>query len=90
VDGLLVIPITNRQRAGPIHNRPPDDIRPYKAMGMRLRMDVMDKAFSNEIASLFRPMEKSPFRLSVDWYAVILSGLAAVCIKLGVFPHIPW
>jgi hypothetical protein len=35
-------------------------------------------------------MNLSPRRLSVDWYAVLLSGLAALCIKLGVLPHIPW
>jgi hypothetical protein len=29
-------------------------------------------------------------KLSIDWWAVLLSGVAAVLIKLGVLPHIPW
>jgi hypothetical protein len=28
--------------------------------------------------------------LSVDWWAVILALLAAIAVKLGAFPRIPW
>jgi len=29
-------------------------------------------------------------KLSVDWWSVITALGAAVLIKLGVLPHIPW
>ena len=34
--------------------------------------------------------EKKSFRLSVDWWAVLLAVGAAVLVKLGVLPPIPW
>jgi hypothetical protein len=29
-------------------------------------------------------------RLSIDWWSVLLALLAAILVKLGVLPHIPW
>ena len=31
-----------------------------------------------------------PLKLSVDWWSVITALAAAVLIKFGVLPHIPW
>jgi hypothetical protein len=28
--------------------------------------------------------------LSVDWWAVILALLAAIVVKMGFSPHVPW
>jgi hypothetical protein len=29
-------------------------------------------------------------RLSLDWWAVIAAGFAAVAVKIGAFAHVPW
>jgi len=34
--------------------------------------------------------EKKNFRLSLDWWAVLLALTAAVLVKLGVLPPVPW
>jgi hypothetical protein len=33
---------------------------------------------------------KQNIRLSLDWWSVIAALGAAVVVKLGVLPHIPW
>jgi hypothetical protein len=33
---------------------------------------------------------KQTVRLSVDWWSVIVALGAAVIVKLGVLPHVPW
>jgi hypothetical protein len=33
---------------------------------------------------------KPNIRLSLDWWSVIAALGAAVIVKLGVLPHVPW
>jgi hypothetical protein len=35
-------------------------------------------------------MSSLKWKLTLDWWAVILALLAAVLIRTGVLPHIPW
>jgi hypothetical protein len=35
------------------------------------------------------PMQLRP-RLSIDWWSVITALSAAILIKFGILPHIPW
>ena len=35
-------------------------------------------------------MSERKFSLSIDWWSVLLALLAAILVKLGVLPHIPW
>jgi hypothetical protein len=30
------------------------------------------------------------FRMSTDWWAVLLALLTATFVRLGALPHIPW
>jgi hypothetical protein len=30
------------------------------------------------------------WKLSLDWWSVVLALLAAALVKAGVLPHIPW
>jgi hypothetical protein len=35
-------------------------------------------------------LSKSPLRLSLDTWAVLVALLAAALIRFGVIPHVPW
>jgi hypothetical protein len=35
-------------------------------------------------------LAKSGWKLSLDWWSVVLALLAAALVKAGVLPHIPW
>jgi len=36
------------------------------------------------------PSDSAPRKLSLDWWSFLVALTAALLIKTGVFPHIPW